>query len=156
MVAQVPIVAQLLGTFAAPTQGAKGRLTGKKRSRWQKLIGKVYSLAKLLTDMFKILSKCYARIRPSYGCEAIGVGLSWVPGRSLRGGPPRPGPVRHKGVIQSFLQPQDKERSRWSPLLTWAGWLLNCCRSNGKATPSSNWKDHFASLWRGPRLCALL
>jgi di/tricarboxylate transporter len=34
-------------------------------------------------------------------------------------------------------------------------WLLNCCRSNGKATPSSNWKDHFASLWRGPRLCAL-
>ena len=36
-------------------------------------------------------------------------------------------------------------RSRWSPLLTWAGWLLNCCRSNGKATPSSNWKDHFAS-----------
>jgi hypothetical protein len=55
-------------------------IDGKKRSRWQKLTGKVYSLAKFLTDMFKILPKCYARIRPSYGCEAIGVGLSWVAG----------------------------------------------------------------------------
>jgi hypothetical protein len=113
-------VAQLLGTIA--TQGAKGRLTGKKRSRWQKLTGKVYSLAKFLTDMFKILSKWYARIRPSYGCEAIGVGLSWVAG-SVTSRRTASADQYATGCHQSFLQPQDKA-IRWSPLLTWAGWLL--------------------------------
>ncbi|MEA3147878.1 MAG: hypothetical protein QOI53_3474 [Verrucomicrobiota bacterium] len=42
------------------------------------------------------------------GAKRSGWACRGWPGRSLRGGPPRPGPVRDTGVIQSFLQPLDK------------------------------------------------